>query len=179
MPVFFSLHLKNLVSSKVQNWPNIWIKLTQGPFIRYFSTMKRKHHLFLTFKKSRKMWTSFGKLPIVSANREGLLDVCLSLIKIPKWHTHASNQTQCQCQLVYTLAGIGSGYIPRQEFFLRVYSGQKKKLNGPGVANKFFPIIVRPFFLPELYWYSDHSTIVPKRIYSSEQGKIILHLSVR
>ena len=31
------------------------------------------------------------------------------------------------------------------------YSGQKKKLNGPGVANKSFPIILRQFFLPKLY----------------------------
>ena len=32
-----------------------------------------------------------------------------------------------------------------------MYSGQKKKLNGPGVANNFPPIIVRQFFLPKLY----------------------------
>ncbi len=34
-----------------------------------------------------------------------------------------------------------------------LYSGQKKKVNGPGVANKFFPIRVRQFFLPKVYWY--------------------------
>ncbi len=39
-------------------------------------------------------------------------------------------------------------------FYFRLdYSGQKKKLNGPGVANNFFPKIVRPIFLPKLYWY--------------------------
>ena len=34
---------------------------------------------------------------------------------------------------------------------VHIYSGQKKKVSGPGVANIFFPIIVRQFFLPKLY----------------------------
>ncbi len=52
-----------------------------------------------------------------------------------------------------------------------LYSGQKKKLNGLGVANKLFPIIVRLSFC--------QNCMVPKIIYQLQQGKNILILQAR